>query len=90
MDDSFHTCVLIAFPTERRVGLIRSTSKALLDRNKEAGTRHMKMQCNRIHAGLQASGFDEQTIKAEIEAFVWAVAMNMQQSTPNQNPKGAA
>ncbi|HCL64478.1 MAG TPA: hypothetical protein DIC56_06445 [Rhizobium sp.] len=90
MQQDSHVCVLIAFPTERRVGLIRSTSRAILDRTKEAGERHMRMQCNRLYASLQAAGFDHPTICAEIDTFVMAVAREMERSHPQTNPVGAA
>lgn len=92
MERDEHYCILIPFPTVRRVTLVHSTAREILERDKLAGERHLRTTCNRIYSAMQVQGFDHSTIRQEVEDFVSAVrqAIGIDAAHLNETPGGAA
>jgi len=87
------TAEIIPFPIDRHAYFIRETARVLERRNGPAADRFWKLTCRRLYARLQVQGHAEATIRKEIEAFTYAVQVEMQRAAyalwEANNPKGA-
>ena len=65
---------IVPFPLARRKGFVRSTARALADRDVDAGRKYWRSHIRQLRADLKATGHSPKQIAAEVEWYTAAVS----------------
>ncbi|MDE3811655.1 hypothetical protein I7I49_15370 [Sinorhizobium meliloti] len=88
------TAAILPFPVDREMVFIRTTARALEQRNGLEADKFWKSTCRRLYARLQVQGLPASEIKLQIAKFANSVHAEMQRAAwaawESDNPKGAA
>ncbi|MBG18490.1 MAG: hypothetical protein CML31_00745 [Rhizobiales bacterium] len=71
---------VIAFPIDQRLIHIRMTARQLEAKKGEAADRFWRTECRRLWGRLQAEGFSEIEVRAQIADFAEAVHSEMKRA----------
>ncbi|WP_428829419.1 DUF6074 family protein [Aureimonas altamirensis] len=83
------TAILLHFPVEREVCLVREAARQLDRRHGSAAEKYWRTECNRLYGLLQARGMGTSDIDAAIDRFARAVRLELElHYWPQRQPDG--